>query len=113
MSNDNTEQLIIWEAPKIVAPEPRLYYDDEGKVLFYTCDKPEGNYIVIDNLTFAEARYDVIVSNGKIIKPHKTTHSYNLVPSKDGQKCVYEDVSIIADNYDDKTITWNWKQTTT
>jgi hypothetical protein len=40
--------VIVWEAPKIIAPEFRLYYDDKGNVICYSCEKLEGNYIVID-----------------------------------------------------------------
>ena len=43
----DNEHFIFFEAPKIVEPEFRLYYDDEGRVLFYTCEKPEGNYLEI------------------------------------------------------------------
>ena len=46
--------------------EFRLYYDDDGKVLFYTCEKPEGKYITIDRLTFAQARPDLRVIDGKL-----------------------------------------------
>jgi hypothetical protein len=40
------EHIVIWEQAPLVKPEFRLYYDDKGKVLFYSCEKPEGNYIV-------------------------------------------------------------------
>ena len=42
------EHVVIWEQVPLVKPEFRLYYDDKGKVLFYSCEKPEGDYIVID-----------------------------------------------------------------
>jgi len=50
------EEVIIWEPPAIVIPEFRLYYDEKGKVVTYTCEKLEGNYIVIDKHVFAQAR---------------------------------------------------------
>ena len=40
--------VIIFEAPKIVPPEFRLYYDDTGRVICYTCEKLPGKYIVIE-----------------------------------------------------------------
>ena len=57
------EVITIWESPKVDKPEFRLYYDDKGYVITYTCEKLEGNYIVIDALAFAEARPDVRVVN--------------------------------------------------
>jgi hypothetical protein len=68
MSTENNQEefMIIWEAPKIEPPEFRLYYDEHGAVVCYTGDKSiTGNYIVIDALTFAQARPDVRVINGK------------------------------------------------
>ena len=61
-------QVIIFEAPKIVPPEFRLYYDDTGRVICYTCEKLPGKYIVIDKNTFAEARPDIRVVDGKVSK---------------------------------------------
>ena len=59
------DYVLVFEAPKIEPPEFRLYYDEEtGKVLFYTCEKPEGKYLVIDSVTFACARQDVRVIDG-------------------------------------------------
>jgi hypothetical protein len=60
------EASVIWESPPIIKPEFRLYYDERGCVLFYTCEKPEGNYIVIDSNTYAQGRPDVRVVDGKI-----------------------------------------------
>ena len=61
---ENEEYITVWEAPKIEAPEFRLYYKKDGSVDFYTCDNPEGNYIVIDAGVFAEARPDIKVIDG-------------------------------------------------
>ena len=63
---EEQDVVIIWEAPKIIPPEFRLYYDEKGNVVTYTCEKLDGNYIVIDALTFAQARPDVRVIDGKI-----------------------------------------------
>jgi hypothetical protein len=48
------EYILTWEAPKIEPPEFRLYYDEKGNVICYTCEKLEGNYVIIDAQTFAE-----------------------------------------------------------
>ena len=33
------EHVVIWEQAPLIKPEFRLYYDDKGKVLFYSCEK--------------------------------------------------------------------------
>lgn len=89
--------VIIWEAPPIVKPEFRLYYDEKGKVLFYTSEKPEGNYIVVDALTYAEGRPDLRVVDGRISTVNQGSVVSKLVPDKsEGVECSIEDVSIIV-----------------
>ena len=94
--SDEEEYVIVWEAPEIVKPEFRLYYDKRGSVLFYTCEKPEGDYIVIDALTFAEARPDIRVVDGIIVRAGASTLSSRLHLDTDGTLCEIEDISIIA-----------------
>lgn len=94
------DYVITWEAPKIEAPEFRLYYDDKGAVICYTGDKSmQGNYIVIDAMTFAEGRHDVRVIDGKISRAQPNAVVYKLMPSDqdDAIICSSEDVSIITD----------------
>jgi hypothetical protein len=102
------EHVIIWEPEPLVKPEFRLYYDDKGQVVCYTCEKPEGNYIVIDAATYAAGRPDIRVIDGKIstVKPSaivsKLTHS-----DSEGITCAYDDMSIVvSDDYKDKTQKW-------
>jgi hypothetical protein len=115
MSTENNQEefMIIWEAPKIEPPEFRLYYDEHGAVVCYTGDKSvTGNYIVIDALTFAAARPDVRVIDGKIstVAPNAVVHK--LMPNDDeGMECYPEDISIVIDkSYLGKT--QKWKLTT-
>lgn len=108
-SSNANEFTIVWEAPKLVPPEFRLYYDDSGKVLFYTCDKiDDGNYIVIDAVTYAAARPDIRVIDGRISTVQPNAVVCKLMPNKDeGQTCVADDISIIATaDYTDATIRW-------
>ena len=103
------DYVLVFEAPKIEPPEFRLYYEEStGKVLFYTCEKPEGKYIIVDNLTFACARQDIRVVNGKIslVKPECVVTK--LVPDSSGITCLKEDVSIIVTTKTDLA-TQNWK----
>lgn len=111
--DDQQEFMIIWEAPRLETPEFRLYYDEKGAVICYTGDKSvTGNYIVIDAITFAAARPDVRVINGKIstVAPNAVVHK--LMPNDDeGIDCHLEDISIIVDkSYRGKT--QKWKLTT-
>lgn len=103
------EHILIWEAPPIIKPEFRLYYDDKGKVLFYTCEKPEGNYIVIDANTFAQGRPDVRVVDGKLSTVNSGSIVSKLIPDETGTTCAKEDISIIVDKTYKDNITWKLK----
>jgi hypothetical protein len=101
------EHVLIWEPKPLVKPEFRLYYDDKGKVLFYTCEKPEGDYIVIDATTYAIGRHDIRVVDGKISTVAPNAVVSKLMPNNGGVACAEEDVSIVVDdNYKGKTIKW-------
>jgi hypothetical protein len=98
--------VIIWEAPKIIPPEFRLYYDEKGNVICYSCQQLEGNYIVIDALTYAIARPDVRIIDGKISTVAPDAVVYKLMPSDEGKACAKEDISIISDGSIETT---KWK----
>lgn len=101
------EHVLIWEPKPLQKPEFRLYYDDKGKVLFYSCEKPEGNYIVIDAATYAAGRPDVRVIDGKISTAIPSLVVSKLMPNIEGTCCTEEDISIIVDdNYKGKTTKW-------
>lgn len=88
--------------------EFRLYYDNDGSVLFYTCEKPTGQYIVVDSSVYAECRTDIKIVDGKILRNPDLVFS-QLVHAIDGIVCASQDVSIIVtDDYLD-TIVWNTK----
>ena len=94
--NDEEEYVVIWEAPVLEKPEFRLYYDETGHVITYTCEKLDGNYIVIDALTFAEARPDVRVIDGELLRNSTATIVSKLRPNDSGILCEVEDISIIT-----------------
>ena len=106
--SEEKDHVIIWEAPKIVPPEFRLYYDEKGKVVCYSGDKSlEGNYIVIDAMTFIEARPDVRVIDGKVSRFKAEAVVHKLMPNEtDGISCSIDDVSIIVELSDPHT---KWK----
>ena len=110
--SDQEDYVIIWEAPKLEPPEFRLYYDEKGKVVCYSGDKSlEGNYIVIDAMTFAEARPDVRVIDGKVSSLKAEAVVHKLMPNdSDGIECHLEDISLVVDStYIDKTQKWKLK----
>ena len=94
---DEEEYVIIWEAPAVEKPEFRLYYDDKGQVVTYTCEQLEGSYIVIDATTFAESRPDVRVVDGRIVRSGSSAVVARLYPDNTGVLCEIEDVSIITE----------------
>jgi hypothetical protein len=91
------EVVVIWDSVKVDKPEFRLYYDDKGYVVTYTCEQPEGNYIIIDALTFAEARPDIRVVNNSIVKNTSGSVVSRLHKDVEGVRCEAEDVSIITE----------------
>lgn len=111
MTEENSENYVmIFEAPKIEPPEFRLYYEEEsGKVLFYTCEKPEGKYIIIDGLTFACARHDLLIRDGRIVKAIQSNSATvsKLIMAHQGTKTLKDDVSILVyQNTDLETAFW-------
>ena len=98
MSDDPEEYVIVWEAPVLAKPEFRLYYDDTGRVLCYTCETIEGNYIVVDALTFAEGRPDLRIVDGRIVRSTSGAVISRLYPDTKGTLCEIEDISIITES---------------
>jgi len=85
--------------------EYRLYFDQNGKVLFYTCEKPEGNYIVIDKDTYANGRFDIKIMDGKIFSIYDKKIISKLVLNDAGTSCLADDVSVIFSGNNSK----KWK----
>lgn len=95
---DNDEDYItVWEAPKIEAPEFRLYYNKDGSVKCYTCEQLEGDHIVIDAGVFAEARPDIKVIDGRISRNRPNAVVQKYKPSTSGILTSIDDISILID----------------
>jgi hypothetical protein len=111
MIDNQEEYILVWEAPKIEPPEFRLYYKEDGSVDFYTCEKPEGKYIVVDQQTYAEGRQDVKVIDGRISKIRPNTVIQKLAKSDRGQKTSLDDVSIVitSDQHVEEYAYWELK----
>jgi hypothetical protein len=112
MQKQNEEgYIVLFEAPEIKTPEFRLYYDEKGRVICYTCEKLEGNFIIIDASTFAQARPDVRVVDGKITTVHSNAVVSKLMPSDSGKECAKQDISIVVGKEFNGETT-NWKMIT-
>ena len=96
---DSEDFVVIWDNQTIDKPEFRLYYDEKGYVVTYTCEKLEGNYIVIDSLTYAEARPDVRVVQGKLVRNNSGSVVSRLHKDTSGVLCELEDVSIVTNDH--------------
>jgi hypothetical protein len=72
----------------------RLYYDDNGHVLFYSMEDLPGNYIEIDRDTFVLGPLNVRVRAGKIVEV--TRISNKLTPGTSGTMCHKTDISVIT-----------------
>ena len=107
--NENKEELFIWEPVALVKPEFRLYYDSTGTATCYTCEKLEGDYIVIDAQTYAEGRHDVKVLNGKIVSNYSNAIVTKLTKDIEGTLCAMEDMSIIVDSEEVEKQYWKLK----
>jgi hypothetical protein len=84
----------------------RLYYDENGRVICYTCEVlPGDNYIEIDRQTYAEGRPDLRIVNGEIRLDNDYCVIARLVESIDGIKCEPEDICILTDSVENK----KWK----
>jgi len=104
MSNDAEEDfwavLNDWQN----SPEPdtspvrRLYYDEQGKPLFYSADDLPGTYLDVDVCTFMAASMQVRVQAGKLIKLDRYWHVNKLVPDPEsGACCSMQDISVVVD----------------
>jgi len=103
------EEFVIWEAPPIIKPEFRLYYDERGNVLFYTCEKPEGNYVVIDANTYAQGRPDIKIVDGKVVGAIYGSVVSKMVHDERGTSCASEDISIVVDSSYNNITRWKLK----
>lgn len=80
------------------APDPvyRLYHDDQGAVVFYSMEDLPGTWISVDSLTYALARRDVRVVDGKLVEIPKTPKVAKLRPSANGTCCDPRDICLVV-----------------
>jgi hypothetical protein len=88
-------QQLFQAAPEPVQPFYRLYYDDQGRLLFYSMEDLPGTYIEIDQETFARNATNVRVRNGKLVEVTWQTTA-KLVPGNSGSPCHPDNVAVIV-----------------
>jgi hypothetical protein len=80
-------------------PEPRqeyrVYFDDEGALLFYSMEDLPGNYVVVDRDFYAGSPTNVRLRDGKLVVINMST-SVKLVPSTSGVSCDARDITVIS-----------------
>lgn len=81
--------------------EYKVYYDSEGKVITYTTEKIDGQYILINKEQFDQARPDAIVKKGKLVYTHTMSHVIRLNRnSSQGVSVSKYDINIIDNSTD-------------
>jgi hypothetical protein len=74
----------------------RLYYDAEGNPITYASEDLPGDYLVVDQDTYAQGRYDIKIIDGEIV-PLKDFVYYNkMIPSDSGTAC-HSDNALLID----------------
>lgn len=110
MSTTTDNFWAAWALPTVESAPVfyRLYHDDRGYPLFYSMENLPGNYIEIDQETYAQSSSKVRVVNGKLTK-NTLSATAKLKPSDTGTACHPSDVCIVVSN-DQSHIKWSLKK---
>lgn len=103
------DDLVVLPDTIIVLPaiEYRLYYDSNGRVITYTCERLAGDYIVITREQYAEARSDVTVVNGAIKPNRNNSVTFKLEKNiSRGIKTSKYDISVLVTDEDTEFNYW-------
>lgn len=79
--------------PEIKPTLYRLYHDDQGRPLFYSQEHLDGKYIDITPDEYIQARMDVRVESGRLIRDKQIP---KLKPQDHGTLCHPCDVSLVT-----------------
>ena len=88
---------ILHDVPAEAVTIRRLYYNEQGEPLFYATENFPGNYIDIDQETFARASSQVRVQNSQIVSTATHRVTRKLIPSDTGTACDFRDVCVVVD----------------
>ena len=110
--NETTDNF--WTAWALPVEPPaiafyRLYYDDNGYLLFYSMENISGNYIEIDKDTYFIGPSNIRVINGQLHYIKTNIATKLVISSTQGQACDHRDVAVISTN----TNRQYWKLKTT
>lgn len=112
MTNKTTENFLrVMAEYKWPDPQPifyRLYYNDDGSVKCYTMEDLPGNYIEIDQTTYAESLPNVRVVDNQIQILSQAATIKKLQPSNQGTPCDPGDVCVVVGIEQPHTF-WNIK----
>jgi hypothetical protein len=86
----------------------RLYHDGQGYPLFYSMEDLPGNYIEIDQETYARSSSKVRVVDGKL-KKNNVVATAKLTPSTTGTACHPADICIVVP-VNQPHIKWSFKR---
>jgi hypothetical protein len=86
--------------------EFRLYYDGEGNPVTYTSEDLSGDYLVVDQDTYAQGRYDIRIINREIVPLNDFTIYNKMVPADSGTACNPNNALLIEP---ESTVFWNTK----
>lgn len=87
--------------------EYRVYYDDTGKIITYTTEKLDGNYLIITWQEYIECRFDAKIVNSKLVKQNIKKTIAKFTKSTSGTKCSSYDINILVDDNADDYIYWD------
>ena len=93
----NEQEFWAALAPQEPAPPPirRLYYNDNGRPLFYSGEDLPGNYIELTPEEYVNTPLNIRIVDGKIVVLEHSVVS-KLRPSDQGTPCDPRDVSIVV-----------------
>lgn len=97
---------ILFDVPPSQPIFYRAYYNNEGWVECYTMENLPGNYIDIDQSTYATSPYARVV-NGKLTVIKPSSSITKLVPSTTGTSCNPSDICVVTGSGDN--IKWSLK----
>jgi len=109
--NNNQEFEDFWK--NFQWPEPaeityRLYYNDDGKPLFYSMEDMPGKYIEITAEQYQKSNSHVVVRNNRLIELSFSV-TQKLAPADTGVPCSPNNVAVVVDQTEPNK---KWKLTT-
>ena len=107
MSDETTNNFWAALSEPLPLPKPvfyRLYYNKAGQPLCYSMEDLPGDYIEIDQATFAQTPTNVWVVDSKLITIQPSVTVTKLTPNNEsGIACDPRDICIVVDSAEPHT----------